>query len=456
MCPSVQNLASRRPDAQHICGDCGFGSPRWFGRCPECGEWSSARTASEAVPSPVITSLAPDGPAPQRVVTGMPEFDRVLGGGLVAGSAVLVAGEPGIGKSTLVLQMMDGVIAGGRRALLMTGEESVAQVALRGARLGVAGEHFLVSACSSIQEVLAASTSRGPDVVVIDSIQTLRDDEIEAAAGSVLQVRECASTLVAHAKQTGTVVVLVGHVTKEGAVAGPKTLEHVVDAVLTLDGERDGSLRTLRVSKNRFGSSSETAVLKLGASGLEGVEDPSAMMLADRLPGIPGSIVFPSLEGSRPVLVELQALLTPTPQAQPRRVAIGVDGRRLALLLGVLSERCDESFRSLDVFTAAAGGLGVREPAADLALSLALLSAKSGCCIDGTVTAFGEVGLGGEIRRVPATQSRIEEALRMGFRTAIVPRGTERSVSGIDEISVGDIRDAWNVCIAGGGGACYP
>ncbi|MDQ3752755.1 MAG: DNA repair protein RadA [Actinomycetota bacterium] len=443
---TVQALASRHAGAEHVCAACGYTSARWFGRCPECGEWSSAPTSPASAPSPAITSLVPDGQPPERVVTGMCELDRVLGGGLVAGSAILIAGEPGIGKSTLVLQLMDGVIERGRSALLMTGEESVAQVALRGARLDVAADRFLVSASSSLEEVVAASLSLRPDVVVIDSVQTLRDGGLEGAAGSVLQVRECAATLVAHAKETGTVVVMVGHVTKEGAVAGPKALEHVVDAVLTLDGERDGSLRTLRVSKNRFGSCTETGVLKLGASGLESVEDPSAMMLEDRLPGIPGSVVFPCLEGSRPVLVEIQALLTPTPHAQPRRVAIGVDGRRLTLLLGVLSERCDESFHSQDVFVAAAGGLAVREPAADLALCLALLSAKSGVCIDQTTTVFGEVGLGGEIRRVPATQSRVDEAMRMGFRTAIVPRGTGRSTSGIKETIVGDIRDAWRAC----------
>ncbi|CAN5582205.1 DNA repair protein RadA [soil metagenome] len=381
-----------------------------------------------------------------RLSTGIAEVDRVLGGGVVAGSVVLLAGEPGIGKSTLVLQLLQGVVRAGGSCVLVSGEESLAQTGLRAARLGIPLDGVRAASSTSLQAVIAASERERPDVLVIDSIQTIEDAALEQPAGSVVQVRESASALVRHAKSTGVAVILVGHVTKDGAVAGPKTLEHVVDAVVTLEGERGGGLRLLRAAKNRFGSCDETGVFTMSRHGLEAVGDASAMLLADRRPGATGSVVFPGMEGSRPVLVEIQALVTGTKLPQPRRVAIGVDARRVTLLLGVLCKGEGMSFGTKDVFVAAAGGLAVREPAADLAMCLALFSGLEEVAISGDIIAIGEVGLAGEVRRVPAIDRRLTEAARLGFSTAIVPQHARVSRADMKIVAVGHIDEALHAC----------
>jgi len=440
----------RRADV-HYCTTCGFDSPRWFGRCPDCGEWNSAAEIAPGGATPgtdEVSSLVDSSRDVERFSTGMAEVDRVLGGGLVGAGVVLLAGEPGIGKSTLVLQLIDGLLASDRTALLVTGEESVGQVALRGARLGVARERFRVASSSSLTDVLRIAKAEGPAVVVVDSIQTLENPALDQSPGSVVQVRECAAQLVRHAKTTGTTVIMVGHVTKDGMVAGPKTLEHIVDAVLALEGERTGTVRLLRATKNRFGSCEETGVFTMGERGLETVDDPSAMLLADRRAGVSGSVVFCGLEGTRPVLVELQSLVAPGTPHQARRVPIGIDAKRLALLIGVLHSRADVKLTDFDVFVAAAGGLVVREPAADLALCLAVQSAFGSVSIPEDVVVIGEVGLGGEIRRVPGLKRRLAEAARLGFRRALVPSGSRAKVSGLQIVEVDDVRSALSLARA--------
>jgi DNA repair protein RadA/Sms len=437
-------MARREATGAHECTMCGHAAPSWFGRCPECGAWSTAASPARAAPSGaglVVRTLAGAGRDGARIHTGAPEADRVLGGGLVPGSVVLLAGEPGMGKSTLVLQLVAGLVEAGRRCLLVTGEESVDQVALRAARLGAPRERIRVAASGSLGAVLEASAREEPEVLVVDSIQTLSDEALEQSCGSVVQVRECAASLVRHAKSTGRAVVLVGHVTKDGSVAGPKTLEHVVDAIVTLEGERSGSLRLLRAVKNRFGSCEETGVFAMTAGGLASVPDPSSMLLSDRRPG-PGSAVHAGLEGTRPVLVEMQALVVGTPLAQPRRVAIGIDQRRLAALLAVLAKTARDKLSSCDVFVSAVGGLHVREPAGDLAALLALASALDGAPVDPGLVAVGEIGLGGEVRRAPGMERRLAEAARLGFARALVPRASKATCPGVDTIGVADIGEA--------------
>jgi len=436
----------RRSDL-HSCSACGFSSPRWFGRCPDCGEWSSATEVNQTgAPSAVaVTTLADTHFDVERFSTGIAEVDRVVGGGLVPGGVSLLAGEPGIGKSTLVLQLIDGLLRSDRRALLITGEESLGQVALRADRLGVERGRFRAAPTASLLDVLALAASERPDVLVVDSVQTLENAELDQSPGSVIQVRECAAALVRYAKATGTCVILVGHVTKEGSVAGPKTLEHMVDSVLALEGEATGTMRLLRATKNRFGSCDETGVFTMGERGLEAVGDPSAMLLADRRPGVSGSVVFCGLEGTRPVLVELQSLVVDGSPPNVRRVPIGVDAKRLALLVGVLNNRVRQPLSDKDVFVAAAGGFVVREPAGDLPLCLAIHSAATEVPVTDGVVAMGEIGLGGEVRRVPGLSRRLAEAARLGFRRALVPRGTEIEMTGLEIIEVTDVGHALSV-----------
>jgi len=429
------------------CTSCDHSAPRWFGRCPSCDRWGTVATAQ---PAPAraqgglleVTGLAAGNGTPTRLRTGVAELDRVLGGGLVPGSVVLLSGDPGIGKSTLVLQMIGGVHNGGKRALLVTAEESLDQVALRARRLGIDGRKVRAAASSSLPAILDTATNESCDLLVVDSIQTVEDPAHGSVAGSVVQVRECAAGLVRFAKSTGTVVVLIGHVTKEGTVAGPRTLEHLVDAVLSLEGERTGSFRLLRGTKNRFGSCDEVGVFSMDEAGMRGVEDPSAMFLADRLPGVAGSAVFPGLEGIRPVLVEVQALVVGTTAPQPRRVAIGCDQRRLALLLGIMTKVNGPQLATSDIFVAAAGGLQVKEPAADLSIGLALISSWSEKPLPASTVAVGELGLAGEVRRVPGIERRIAEASRLGFTTAIVPRGSSVSSGSLRIVEVASLQHA--------------
>ncbi|HEX3327011.1 MAG TPA: DNA repair protein RadA [Actinomycetota bacterium] len=426
------------------CSDCGYASVKWFGRCPDCGAWSSATDNSDSTERLEVVRLSQATGALDRFSTGLAELDRVLGGGLVRGEALLLAGEPGVGKSTLMLQLLHGLQREGRSALLATGEESLDQVALRARRLDLPVADLEAVAAYSVPAIVALSGHRSPDLLIVDSVQVLERPDLDQPAGSVTQVRECAGELVRHAKETGTVVVLVGQVTKEGTIAGPKTLEHMVDAVINLECERGGALRLLRTSKNRFGSCDEVGVFLMGQRGLEPVADPSAMFLADRRVGVTGSTVFPSIEGTRPVLVEIQALATSSGLPQPRRVPIGLDTRRLSLLLGVMTERTGTKlFASLDVFVAAAGGFTVREPAADLAVCLALYSALNSVPIDGATVAVGEVGLSGEVRRVPAMAARLKEAARLGFTTALVPRGVVDAPAGLSVVVVNDLAETF-------------
>jgi DNA repair protein RadA/Sms len=410
---------------------CGADAPKWSGRCTGCGDWNTLAEeldepatlvglASPPVPPVPITAVrSSDG---QPVPTGLAEVDRVLGGGLVPGSVTLVGGEPGIGKSTLVLQLMGARAAAGATVLYVSGEESADQVRLRADRLGALHDRLPLAAETSLPAVLHHIEQVRPEVCVIDSVQTLHDPAYSSAPGSVTQVRECAHRLVQAAKGTGTTIVLVGHVTKEGQLAGPRVLEHVVDTVLSFEGDRHHALRLLRAAKHRFGSTEELGLFAMAAAGLEPVPDPSGMFLGDRRPGIPGTVVTPALEGHRPLLVEVQTLVADSSLAHPRRSAQGLDSGRLSLLLAVLERRAALPMQGLDVYAMAVGGVRVVEPGADLAICCALASSFVGRPVSATTVAVGEVGLAGELRQVGRLDRRLAEASRLGFTMAVVPR----------------------------------
>lgn len=423
-----------KPRTVHACTQCGAQQPRWLGRCPDCGAWDSLveepsggavsanrRRSATSDAKPVALGQVESDRLP-RLESGLPELDRVLGGGLVPGSVTLIGGEPGVGKSTLALQVATRLAERGRRVLYVSGEESAEQIRMRADRLGPIPDSVQVLTETQVEAVLVHWRELAPDFVLIDSIQTMRSERVESAAGSVAQVRESAALLAATAKAENGALVLVGHVTKEGTLAGPRVLEHLVDVVLGFEGDRDHSFRLLRASKNRFGSTQEIGVFTMETDGLIGVANPSELFLAERSTGSPGSCIVPILEGTRPMLLEIQALVAPATYGVPRRTCIGIEDGRVALLLAVLDRRSEVDLLSRDVYVNVAGGVRVSETAADLALCLAIASSRLDAPIPGDTAACGEVGLGGEIRRVPRIDLRILEATRLGFRRVLVPR----------------------------------
>lgn len=434
------------------CRECGASAPKWVGQCPGCADWGTLVEEQEApaVAAPVIyapaTRPVPIGDVdPTEFVarpTNVPELDRVLGGGLVPGSVTLLGGEPGIGKSTLLLQVGAEVAATGRTVLYLSGEESPQQIRLRAERLGALHPKLYLAAEVGLPQVVGAIDQIEPDLVVIDSIQTLVHPDLSSVPGSVAQVRDCSHRLVQEAKARGCAVVLVGHVTKEGNLAGPRVLEHVVDTVLAFEGDRHHALRLLRVVKHRFGSTQELGLFEMSDRGLIGVPDPSGLFLADRRIGIPGSVVVPILEGNRPLLVELQVLASASSLPSPRRSATGLETNRLSLLLAVVEQRVGIKCSAADVFALVVGGVRVAEPGADLALGMAAVSSLSGIPIPGDVVACGEVGLGGELRQVAHTPRRLAEAARLGFKRAVVPFSAPQPPAGIETIRVGTLTDA--------------
>ncbi len=435
----------------YVCGDCGASSPNWVGRCPACRGWGTlveeragpARPRDPSVPTGVAQSIAQVSVAPSpTVTTGIGELDRVLGGGLVSGSATLLGGEPGIGKSTLALQVAAAYAASGRRVLYASAEESAAQVRTRADRLGAVHPELWLTTESDV-DVLAGDVEQlEPALLVVDSIQTVRDPSMSSAAGSVGQVRECAGALVRLAKARDVPVLLVGHVTKDGHLAGPRVLEHLVDTVLAFEGDRHHALRLLRASKHRFGSTEELGVFEMTGDGLQPVSDPSRMFLEDRRGDVPGSAVAPVLDGYRPLLVELQALTTEGSLAHPRRCGQGVDAGPLAMVLAVLGERVRFDVGRRDVHALAVGGVRVVEPAADLPLALAVASSLGDQPLPAGLVAIGEIGLGGELRQAQQTPRRLAEAARLGFTTAIVPRSAPDAPPGIELLRAGTVGEA--------------
>ena len=434
----------------HRCSSCGGASPQWAGQCPTCGEWNTlVEEAVRAIGRPVATAigepalLVGDVPTEERspTPTGVGEVDRVLGGGLVPGSVTVIGGAPGMGKSTLLLQVAAAVAASGRTALYSSSEEARVQVRARAERLGVVTDRLWLHAEPSVGHLLATVDDVRPDLVVVDSVQTAFDPETGSAPGSLNQVRAVAQRMVIEARARGCAVVLVGQVTKDGNLAGPKALEHIVDTVLAFEGDKHHALRLLRAVKHRYGATDDLGVLEMTELGLVGVPDPSGLFLAGRRPGVPGSVVVPTLDGHRPILVEVQALVAEVGYVPPRRSAQGIDGGRLPLLLAVLETRVEVTTAKAEVYALTAGGVRLVEPAGDLGLALAVISAAENVPLPEDLVAVGEVGLGGEVRPVGRIEQRLAEAARLGFRLAVVPRGTP-AVPGLVLIEVGLVLEA--------------
>lgn len=440
-----------RAETVYVCQSCGAVHAKWAGRCDACGAWNSlAEEASTSAPmgsgakaAPARSSRRPqlelvdlgsETPDPPRLVTGIDELDRVAGGGLVPGSAILVGGDPGIGKSTLLLQAAARLAASGASTVYISGEEAAGQVRRRARRLGLADSPVRLAAETSLEVILDGLRKESPDVAVLDSIQTLWSDQLAAAPGTVAQVRACAQELVRFAKKRNTVVVLVGHVTKDGQIAGPRVVEHMVDAVLYFEGERTHQFRILRAVKNRFGPADEIGVFEMAESGLQEVSNPSALFLDGRGANTSGAAVFAGMEGTRPVLTEIQALVAPAAFGTPRRAVVGWDSGRLAMVLAVLEARCGLGFGGRDVYLNVAGGLKIAEPAADLAVAAALISSFLDTPLPGDGVVFGEIALSGDVRPVGRTEARLKEAAKLGFNRALAPNGADGAGLRIDSV----------------------
>lgn len=441
-----------------VCQNCGYTTAKWMGRCPECGTWDSlAEELETPVSGPQQSFLMPkEATKPktldkvmltevERLKTGINEFDRVLGGGLVPGSLVLLGGDPGIGKSTMLLDAGIRFSSGGIKVLYVSGEESEAQTAMRARRLGKPGAALLVMTATDLDAVLLQAKEVQPQILVIDSIQTMYNPELQTAAGSVGQVRECTAKLLRFAKATGIAVIIIGHVTKDGNIAGPRLLEHMVDVVLQFEGDRSYSFRVLRALKNRFGSTSESGIFSMETSGLKEVANPAGLFLENRAENAPGSVVCACMEGNRPIMVEVQALVAKTPYGMPRRTAVGFDYNRVNMLLAILERRLGMDFGNFDAYLNVVGGMKITEPSADLAAAAALVSSYRNKPVPHGVLAVGEVGLTGEIRRVAGTERRIRDAANLGFTKFVVPKGKlnmEQKTAGI--IQAATLEEALN------------
>ncbi len=426
-----------------VCQACGYQAPKWLGRCPGCQEWNTfveERVIEEKVSErdllgleagAVPTSIAEIvGEERGRFQIGIEEFDRVLGGGIVFGSVILVGGDPGIGKSTLLLQVMNRLASKGKKVLYISGEESLQQTKMRADRLGISSEHLFVVSETSLEKILQDIQTLRPSTAVVDSVQTIYSSELPSMPGSISQVREASSRLLYLAKHLSIPIFLVGHVTKEGFIAGPKVLEHMVDTVLYIEGEATHAFRILRAVKNRFGSTNEIGVFEMKDSGLVEVVSPSEFFLSERTQAASGSVVMPSLEGSRPILIELQALVVPTSFGIPRRMAQGVDANRVSLLVAVMEKRIGIHLNNQDIFLNIAGGMRVEEPAGDLGIVASIASNFRDKVIDPEMVVFGEVGLGGEVRGVSQAEVRVKEATRLGFKRCLLPKQNEQKVRG--------------------------
>jgi len=449
-----------KPVKRFVCSNCAAASSKWAGQCESCGAWNTLVEEKPLAAGPgakslggargatmALTDLGAEETPPPRAQSGIGELDRVLGGGLVAGSAILVGGDPGIGKSTLLLQAAAKFAQSGTTAVYISGEEATAQVRLRAQRLGLASAPVRLGTETNLRNILTTLEAEAPDLAIIDSIQTMWLDTVESAPGSVAQVRAASHELVSFAKKRGISVVLVGHVTKEGQIAGPRVVEHMVDTVLYFEGERGHQFRILRAVKNRFGPADEIGVFEMTGAGLAEVANPSALFLSDRETPQPGSVVFAGIEGTRPVLVEFQALVAPAPAGQARRSVVGWDSGRLAMILAVLEARCGIPFAGLDVYLNVAGGLRVSEPAADLAVAAALLSAREDSALPAETVVFGELSLSGALRPVAQTENRLKEAAKLGFSQALLPKrsktgtGTGLKIQQLEDLAalVGDV-----------------